>query len=371
MNAEETKFPAFLKAGLKSLFSVSEEERDYAVENLALLVSSGTGILSALEAIESELRSRRIKDAFAGLKDDVENGVSLWRALKNTGLFPAHVVSLVKIGEESGRLSETLKTVVDQRQKERVFRAKVRSAMMYPVFVLVMALFIGSAVALFVLPRLALVFSQLKLEPPLITKALIAAGKFLAAYGLTAIPFFLGISAIAVYFAFVFPKTKFAGQALLLKLPAIKKILKEIELARMGYVLGTLLEAGLPIVDALNSLSETASLRPYEKFYVFLRDGAREGNSFRRSFALYSGGINLVPAPIRQMIVAGEQSGRLPETFLKIGEIFENKTETSAKNLTVILEPLLLVVVWAGVVAIALAIILPIYDLISGFGQRF
>ncbi len=181
MNAEETKFPAFLKAGLKSLFSVSEEERDYAVENLALLVSSGTSILSALEAIESELRSRRIKDAFAGLKDDVENGVSLWRALKNTGLFPAHVVSLVKIGEESGRLSETLKTVVDQRQKERVFRAKVRSAMMYPVFVLVMALFIGSAVALFVLPRLALVFSQLKLEPPLITKALIAAGKFLAA----------------------------------------------------------------------------------------------------------------------------------------------------------------------------------------------
>ena len=342
------------------------EEKNYLLENLATLLAAGVEILAALDSIRAEMRSKMIQRIIDQIKKSIENGSPIWRALDESGLFASQIIALVRIGEESGRLSENLKTLVEQQQKDRAFHSKMRSAMLYPIFVLVLALLLGTGIAWFVLPRLAQIFNSLNLDLPWITKVLIIVGNFLAQYGSIVIPAFLLTLLLTFYFVFLFPKTKFIGQNFLFHLFGIKKVIREIELARFGFILGTLLQAGLPIVEALRSLADATGFANYKKFYQFLESKIQEGNSFQKSFRLFRQTGKLIPAPVQQMVVAGEQSGDLAEILIRIGADFEERTETTMKNFSVVLEPILLVVVWLGVVGIALAVILPIYGLIGG-----
>ena len=141
------------------------------------------------------------------------------------------------------------------------------------------------------------------------------------------------------------------------------------ELARFGYLLGSLLEAGMPIVDSIKSIKETVSFYNYRKFYSFLENSIEEGNSFQKSFSSYKKINKLFPSPIQQIIIAAEKSGHLSDALKKIGNVFEERLENTTKNLAVILEPILLVIVWFGVMAVAFAVILPIYGLIGGLQQ--
>lgn len=341
------------------------KDRDYFIENLSLLVSSGMPIAGALDSIATEVRSRRMKAILASIRQDIEDGSLMWKALAKTGLFKDHTLSLIRLGEESGKLVENLKVIEIEEEKERLFRSRLRSAMMYPVFVLGVTGVVGIGIGWFILPKLALVFSQLKLQLPLITKLLIGAGTFLGQYGKYVVPCAIILIAALIYFLFFWPKTKAAGQALYFHTPGVKQLVKEVEIARFGYLLGTLLQAGLPVTQALNSLASAAEFSRYRKLYKHLATSVEDGNSFAKSFASFDHANRLIPAPIQQLIVAGEQSGNLPGTLLKIGENFEAKADIATKNLTVILEPILLVIVWLGVVAVALAVILPIYHLVG------
>jgi type II secretory pathway component PulF len=141
----------------------------------------------------------------------------------------------------------------------------------------------------------------------------------------------------------------------------------EAELSRFGYLLGTLLHAGLPITAALESVSKATTLDRYRQLFDYLRKEVESGQTLHTSLARFRRSRKLVPSTIAQMIAAGEQSGSLSDTLLKIGENFESKMEITMKNLSIILEPLLLVIVWAGVVAVAMAVIFPIYSLIGQF----
>lgn len=346
------------------------KERDYFIENLSMLVASGMPILSVFDAIVKGLHSRRMKKIIALVRGDIESGSPIWKALQKTNIFPDHAISLIRLGEESGKITENLKVVAIEQEKNRIFQSKIRSAMMYPVFVLSLTVIIGVGISWFILPKLALVFGQLKISLPLITKVLIGVGIFLGKYGQYAVPATIVIMGAVFYFIFSFSKTKAIGQFILFSLPGVKQLIKEVELARLGYLLGTLLQTGLPITQALNSLVSSTEILPYRELYNHLRDSIEDGNSFQKSFVTFTDADSLIPAPIQQLIVAGEQSGTLPEAFLKIGQTYETKSDTATKNLTIVLEPILLVVVWLGVVAVALAVILPIYSLIGGFNPN-
>lgn len=343
------------------------KEVDYFVENLSIMVASGMNITGALDAILQEMRSMRMKRVIAFLKEEIDNGSSLSRALEAANIFSSSAVSLIRIGEESGKLSQNLKVVAEQQEKNRIFKSKIISAMMYPVFVLSLTLIVGVGIAWFILPKLAVVFSQLKIQLPLVTKILIGTGIFLSRHGQYVVPLVAIILAIFFYLLFFFPKTKGIGQALLFGVPGIKQLIKEVELARFGYLLGTLMEAGLTINQSLDSLKDATVFSYYKKFYVSLKNNIEDGNSFQKSFIAYKKSKKLVPIPVQQLIFAGEQSGNLSGVLLKIGQNYEAKMETTTKNIVVILEPILLVIVWLGVVAVALAVILPIYSLIGGF----
>jgi len=341
------------------------QEKEYFIEQLSMLLASGMPVITALSAIKKEIKSARLKNIIDKLSVSIETGSSISTALDSIGIFPQSTISLIRIGEQSGRLTENLKVIVSQQHKEREFRSKTASAVMYPVFIFSLTIIVGLSVAWFVLPRLATVFSQLKIDLPFITRWLINLGTFLGKYGTIVIPLLLVVGLLILFFLFIFSKTNFLGQAILFSIGSISRLFTELELSRFGSLLGNLLEAGLPILDSLDSLAQSSTFYRYKKFYVFLNEKIKEGNSFAKCFGLYKKTNRLIPVPIQQLIITSEQSGNLPATFKKIGEMYETKTETTAKNITILLEPILLVIVWLGVVAVALAVILPLYSLIG------
>jgi type II secretory pathway component PulF len=346
---------------------VPKNQNEYFLENLNLLVSSGLSIHKALDSIRSEVRSKKMQGVISRIKDEIEDGSSLSNALERTKMYPEHVISLIRVGEESGRLVENLKVVGDQQEKERVFRSKIRSAMLYPIFVFSLTVIVGTGISWFILPKLALVFAQLHIKLPVLTRGLIAFGNFLGEWGYLVVPTFLIVGFLIVYFVFFFSKTRWVGQEILYFTPGVKRLAREVELSRFGYLFGTLLQAGIPIVRSLAALENTTTLVRYRKLYRHLKERIDEGESFQKSFLSFNKSNFFIPIPIQQLIVAGEQSGGLQEALLKIHKNFEAKIDTTTKDLTVVFEPILLVIVWLGVVAVALAVILPIYSLVGEF----
>ena len=351
-----------------STFGLSKD-RDHFIENLSMLVLSGMAITSAIASIAKETKSQRMKAILEQMLGEIEAGSPVWKAFDKTKLFKGYTISLVRLGEESGKFAENLKVIALEEEKERGFRSKVKSALMYPIFVLGLTGFIGIGISWFILPKLAKIFADLKLALPFITKVLIGFGVFLSKYGLIVVP--LGILVIGFIFwlFFSYEKTRFIGEAITFSIPGIKGLMMEVEVARFGYLLGTLLEAGLPITRAIDSLANASEVLRYKKFYFYLRDSVDMGNSIQKSFALYKDIDKLIPQPIQQLVISGEQSGNLNKTLIKVGQVLEEKSDTTTKNLTIIMEPILLVIVWAGVVTVAFAVILPIYSLVGGLNS--
>lgn len=346
-----------------------KSELDFFLDNFSSLLDSGLDVLTALDTVGKEVRTRRMKKVMQEIKVDVGDGMPLWRALEKHHVVKDYVLSLIKIGEQAGRLVDNLKVVVLQQQKERLFKSKMRSAMAYPVLVFVVAVLLGLGLAMFVLPRLAGVFSSLTIELPLPTRILLIIGAFMREWGYVVAPVTLIILSLLLWILFGWRKTRQVGQWMLFKLPGVKRLIQEIELARFGYIFGTLLGAGLPIVDSVKSLRDATTFYSYRKLYDHLSVQINFGESIRESLKSFKNSHKLIPASAQQMIIAGEQSGRLSATLENIGRIYEGKTESTAKNLTTVLEPVLLIVVWFGVAGVALSVIMPVYGLLGSIND--
>jgi type IV pilus assembly protein PilC len=344
----------------------SVKEREYFLENLAYLLASGLDILHVFAAVKSESSSKHMAKYIQMLEESMDNGKPLWLALDETRLYKPHIISLIKLGEESGKLRDILKVIVERMQKERIFKSKLISAMLYPILVIVLGAVIGLVIVVFVLPQLVSVYEKLDVELPLITRMLISLGGFMQSYSTIVVPLFLLVTFVVNYVLFINKSTKHIGQHIFLRIPKIGSLIKEIELARMGYILGTLLRTGTPIEFAFHSLGETTSYQQYRKLYYYIEESIKYGESFKKLLLDYPGINKLLPFHVQQMIIVAEETANLSQTFYQIGETFEARNEISAKNLTTVLEPLLLVVVWIGVAFIAVAVILPIYSLIGG-----
>ncbi len=181
------------------------------------------------------------------------------------------------------------------------------------------------------------------------------------------IPPFIIATILFVYIIFYNKKTRWLGQSFLFSFPGIKSLIIDVELSRFGYLINSFLNVGLTVTEALSSLEKESSFYKYQKFYSFLRKQITDGFSFQDCFLAYKKTAEIIPLPIQQLISAGEQSGTLKQVFQKISETYEDKSDSATKNIATIIEPILLVIVWFGVIIVALAVILPIYSLIGGF----
>lgn len=346
------------------------KDKEHFIEQMAVLMDSGMDVLTAVESVRMEMRSYKMKFLLGEIQKMVDRGESLWSALDKTGILPQYFVSIIRIGEQSGTLVNNLKMLSLQCQKDKAFKSKIGSAIIYPLIVAIVSIVVGLLTAIFILPRISGVLTSLGVDPPLVTKVIIWLGTFIEEHGVIAIPSFILVMIITSFLLFINKGTKHIGEKLMLKFPGIKKVLIEIEISRFGYILGSLINAGVPIVDALDLLEDMATFRIYKKFYKYLKESVEKGKSFKESFLAYKDLDKFFPFTFQKLIVTAEQSGNLENMLLKVGGIYEDKLEVTSKNLTVILEPVLLMFVWVGVAVLAIGIVVPIYSLVGGINTE-
>jgi type IV pilus assembly protein PilC len=347
-------------------FHLPHKDREFLTANLSALLKAGVPVGETLASLEETSKSPVFKKAMQQMQRDIDNGSSLSEALRRSGIATEQTLALITLGERSGTLTENLEVAAAQEEKQNLFRAKVRSALLYPVFVLGLTAVVGMGVAWFLLPRLSDTFSQLNVQLPFISKVFINAGVFLKQHGTRVVPAVIAGILLLFYVVFSFPPTRRMGNALLFHIPGIARLLQEVEIARFGYLLGTLLQAGLSVTDALALLAKSTRAHRYQVFYAYLARSFEEGYGFAANLRRYKKASLLLPATVQQMIIAGERSGALPETLHNIGNRYEAKADVTTNNLEVILEPMLLVIVALSVLGVAIAVILPIYKLVGG-----
>jgi type IV pilus assembly protein PilC len=348
---------------------VSYKEREYFTENLGLLLKSAVPVGEALDSLAATARTKRMRTVMDRMRMDIDAGSSLANSIEQSGLVSVQTMALIRLGEESGNLVKNFQLAAQQEEKRHAFHAKIRSALLYPGFVLTITLVVGLGVGWFLLPRLSDTFGQLQVQLPLVTRIMIGLGVFLKQHGIVAVPLGLAVGGIIGYFLFAAPKTKWIGQRLLFAVPGIGRLMREVEIAQFGYLLGTLLEAGLPITQSINLLAGASTTPQYQVFCRYLAASISDGYSVKDSLHRYKKSNKILPASVQQMIIAGERSGSLSEVLLVIGRTYEEKSDVTTDNLETIMEPLLLLVVAGGVLLVAISVLLPIYSLLGGLNQ--
>ncbi len=339
------------------------KENDFFLENLSLLMHSALPVREAVSTLKEEIHGKKMLKAITIIETEIDAGSKISTALGKSGLLSERFVSLLRLGEETGELEKQLTLVVDEQKKEKRLTSKVRGALIYPAIVLTITAFVGVFMMWYVFPRLTSVFASSGGQLPFSTRMIIGIGNFLVSYGIIAVP--LGTAAIvaAIYFLFIYKNTRFIGETVLLHVSISRTLVQDIELARFGYVMGSLLKAGITLPQALASMHDSTSFQLYKKFYSKILQDVTEGTSLYKSIEKYPGAHTYIPSYLARLISAGEMSGSLSDTLLNIGATYEEKTENMAQNLSVLLEPIIMVVVGIIVAFLAIAIISPIYGL--------
>ena len=343
------------------------KERIAFIDNLATMMDAGLPLLDAIRALQKDTKRKIIRKIIGRIIIAIETGNPLWRAMESQYLFTQQQIAMVRVGEEAGSLTENLRYLAEQEEKDRALRSKVKTAMIYPIIVLVMLTVIVFGLGLFVLPNLVGVIESLNVPLPIVTRIIIVFTEYFSQNAkMIIISFFSGV--IVLFFLTKYTYLKVFVQWMIYHIPGIGTLIKEATISRFGVVLGGLLRAGVPVTESLESLTNATSLIRYKKFYAQLLEHVKLGDSFTTSFEAIPLTDKCFPPSVQQLIMTGEKSGSLTEIALKIAEIHDRKASEIAEKLPVIIEPLLLLFIGGLVATIALGILAPIYSIVGNIG---
>lgn len=341
--------------------SVSFKEKFFFTKHLSLMLKSGIPIDDILSTLATQAKGELFRKVLTQVAEDVSRGQSLTKALsKHPRVFSPFYRSLVEVGEESGTLEESLFYLVEQMEKEHTLAQKVQSAMLYPAIVLTATGVIGFAIAFFILPQIVTLFESFQVELPLTTKILIWTAHFLKDWGLIALPA-LGAFIVGLAFFLNLPTIKPHWHALLLRLPIFGYLFQNVALAAVCRNLGIMLKSGVPITSALDTSAEVEENLVYKRDLGKIAEEVKKGKTLESIFIEQK--FKEFPIFMVRMIGVGEKSGNLEENLAYLGDYFESEVDTIANNLTVILEPALLLFIGGVVAFVALSIISPIYQI--------
>lgn len=333
-------------------------------KHLAVMLKSGISLAESLTSLKNQIKSPAFSKVLSEVQKDINNGQSLEKALsKHPQAFDAFYVSLISIGEKSGNLEKNLEYLSSQLQKSYEFRKKIQGAMLYPLIILGATVIIGFSLSIFVLPKLTDLFTSLNVELPLTTKILLFISITMKDYGIFIMSALIG-AGVGIFFLLQTSSVKPRWHRLLLSLPAIGSLLQNIILASLCRDLGVMLKSGLTITSALEAEFKALDNLVYKEYISDLLKAVGKGKKI--SEELNDEKYYLIPEIAAKMIGVGENTGKLEDTLLYLGDFFEEEVDDTTKNLANILEPLLLLGIGLVVAFVALAIISPIYQLTGG-----
>jgi type IV pilus assembly protein PilC len=345
-----------------TIFSkISHIDRLLFTKHLSVMIKAGIPIAEAVESLSGQSKTPAFKKVLLAMLADINNGQSISKAMaKHPKAFSGFYLSLIEIGEESGTLEKNLEFLSVQLAKDNSLRKKVQGALLYPGIVLAATAIIGLAISLFILPQLVGFFDAFNSELPLATKILLFLANATANYGWLIL---IGIAALVSAFLALIktPKIKPIWHKALLSFPLIGPILRSINLARFSRNLGTLLSSGVPISRSLQVTANTLDNLLFSSSLLSSGKHLQKGQSLAKSLEKVPD--HLFPSIVTKMVAVGEKTGKLEETLLYLGEFYEDEVDQFSKNLSTILEPILLVVIGLVVGFVAMAIISPIYEL--------
>jgi type IV pilus assembly protein PilC len=330
-----------------------------ATRQLSTMIESGLVVSDSFDVLSEQQSNPEFKKVLQDVSRDVKGGLDLASAMKkHPKVFNSMYCSLVKAGEEGGNLDVVLQQMATSMEKDREFRSKVKSALIYPIIVVLMMVIVMSVMMFFVVPRLTSLYSQSNLDLPLPTKILIGVSNAMLNYWwLMLIIGGGGFFAFKKWIATTSGKEKF--DRFLLKIPVIGKIITETSLTNFTRTFGLLTSAGIPLLEALTISGDVVGNSVFKNAIQLTLKGVERGLSFSAQLET----IGVFPRLLPQMFKVGEETGKVDKVSFKLAEYYETESDHMLKNLTVIIEPFILMILGISVAFLVLSIILPIYNL--------
>lgn len=331
--------------------------------NLALMIKAGIGLSEAVDIILEDAEKPTLRKVLTRAKADLEKGLQLSDALaqfpKN---FPPVFINLLRAGEASGNLEESLLQIATHMKKENDLRKKVKSAMAYPTILLSLAFGVIALLVTVVLPRVSKVFAQANVELPLLTRILIKISDLVAGNWFVAL-LAVGLIIFGLSVARKSATGRWFLQALARHIPVVRTLIQKVVLAQFATTMHSLLKAGVPIIRALEITSNSLSNITYQRLLISMSQsevskGVSLGMALKRR-------PDYFPHLMSNMIVIGEKSGNLENMLENLASFYEEEVDNSLKTFITVLEPLLLLGIGLIIGVLALSIVMPIYQMIS------
>ncbi len=328
--------------------------------NLGAMMEAGLSMSRSLTVIERQTKSKRFKNIISTLNKSIGQGNTLSGSMVQfKDVFPQLMISMIKAGEESGSIAQSLRTVANQMESTYKLTKKIQGAMMYPGIIVCAMIIIGFFMLTYVVPTLSATFKDLNAELPISTRIVMGTSDFIVAHYLITILGILG-AGIALYLS---SKTSWGKRALdfiVLHIPIISPLVKEVNAARTARTLSSLLSAGVDVVIATQITKDVLQNSYYKEVLELVRTKIEKGESIAEIFAQKE---YLYPLFVAEMISVGEETGQLSQMLLSVAVFYENEVDQKTKDMSSIIEPFLMIFIGLVVGFFAISMISPIYSL--------
>jgi len=344
--------------------TLSGNDKIALISNLTTMLQAGIPIIESVDSLLEGAKGNQVK-LLETLRADLMQGQRVHQTFaKFPRIFDKVTINIIKASEEAGTLDVTLKDLKENIKKEMEFGDKIRSALIYPVFILCVFVAVMLMILVVVVPKISTVFSRLSVDLPLPTKILIFLSNTLLKHTFLVVLVTVGLGALCF---FIFKQYKQAILQVFYSLPVISKLAEEIDLTRFTRSLYLLLSAGIPITAALELAADTVSKKRIKKAVVHAKETVESGKKFSEAL---KDAKDVFPNIVIKVTEAGEKSGTLDKSLQEASEFLDYQVTTTLKTVTALIEPIMLVGVGAMIGGMMLAIIAPIYGLIGQVGNR-
>jgi len=351
-----------LKISIPFFGGVSLTEKMMFTRNLRIMISAGISLPRALETLAYQSKSQKFKKSLLDTANQVTKGKNFSDSLSShSDVFSELFVSMVKVGEEAGTLEDVLNVLTNQMEREYELKSRVKGAMIYPAVIISAMIGIGVLMLVMVIPKLAETFEELNVELPPTTKFVIFLGNFLAQKWYLMI---LIVFALVILMRIIL-KTKTGKKIfdfLALKIPIISPLIQKTNSAYTVRTLSSLISSGVPIVRSLEIISGAVGNIYFQKAMVDASEKVRKGLKLSEALRPYQG---LYPPTVIQMIEVGEETGETSTILAKLADFYEEEVANATKNLSSVIEPVLMLLIGAAVGFFAISMIQPIYSMLG------
>lgn len=364
IDLQESKSLVNLNFKALSIFNgISKKDLVIFSRQLAVMISATVPIIQALRGITKQTTNQALSRNVEQIADDVDGGMKLSDAMAKHSIFDTFFVSMIAAGESSGRLDEVLNYLADEVEKSYDLSAKIKGAMIYPIFIISGLLLVGIAAMIFIIPNLTEMLQASGAVLPLPTRVLIFISDSLRKYYILIILFVIVFVFGLIYFV---KKTEFGNKTfnlIKIKFPVFGKLFRNIYLVRFSSTLSSLITAGVPLTEALRITGNVVGNYNYKKVINEAVKKVEDGYSIAYVFSE----SNLFPPMLSQMLKVGEKTGRLNVVLDKLSGFYAREVSNMVGNLTALIEPLIMVIIGLGVGGMVAAIIMPMYNMANTF----